>query len=462
MTIAGTDPWSYVLGSWADPPEDAWKPLPHQVPPRDLEFFVWLLLAGRGAGKTDACANHLDKHMNGPPCIPAMSGGHRAAIIAPTLGDAMDACVNGPSGLKAHNPAVKATGGIGGAHVRWPNGAEAKLFGAHTPDDIERLRAGGNRCVVWAEELAAWRYLKETWEQMTFGLRLGKHPYVMASTTPKNRPLIRSLMTDPLVRVTTASTNDNPHLDERVRKALFAAYGDTRIGRQELYAELLEDVEGALWTAEMIEHDAGHVAKADLPVMSRIVVAVDPSWGTKGDECGIVVAGLGRDGRGYVLADLSLRAPPAQWGAAVAGAYHEWEADRIVAEVNFGAEQVRMVMRTVDPSLSFKEVRASRGKQQRAEPVVALYEQRKVSHLGYLGLLEQQMLTWVPNESDFSPDRVDALVWALSELMLDKGAGEPAAPIEVPQDNAWDLDSADVGGWDIGSYGGYDAGGYGR
>lgn len=468
MTIAAFDPWAYVLGSWADPPEDAWKPLPHQVPPGDLDFLVWLLLAGRGAGKTDACAHHLNDHVNGPACIANVPGGHRPAIIAPTLGDALDACVNGPSGLKAHNPEVRAAQATGGTYVRWPNGTEGKLFGAHTPEDVERLRAGGNRCVVWAEELAAWRYLQECWQHMRFGLRLGKRPYVMASTTPKNRPLIRKLVDDPRVRVTTATTNDNPHLDERVRDDLFETYGGTRIGRQELYAELLEDVEGALWTSEMIEHDAGHVAKADLPTMTRIVVAVDPSWGTKGDECGIVVAGLGADGRGYVLADLSLRAPPAQWGAVVAGAYAEWEADRIVAEVNFGAEQVRMVMRTVDPSLSFKEVRASRGKQQRAEPVIALYEQRKVSHLGYLALLEQQMLTWVPEQSDFSPDRVDALVWALTELMLGSVNVEPAAPAEVAQENAWAMgeSTTDAGAYSYSDFGGGGddpyGGGYGR
>lgn len=428
-----------------------WEPLDYQRPPPG-DWKVWLLNAGRGTGKTDACAFAFDEHMTGPPCLPDHPGGHRAGIIAPTLGDASDACVNGPSGLKAHNPQVVERTIKGGTVVRWPNGAQARLFGAYTPDDVNRLRAGGNRCFDWYEEFAAWRQLEEAWTQAVLGLRLGPQPRAIASTTPKPRMLIKALLriagktrgdgseydlTDAsdtvrkLVEtarpgqyvVTVASTRDNPYLRADVRASYYDQYDGTRIGRQELEGEVVEEVEGALWAADLIE--SHRVLPGDAPTMRRMVVAVDPSWGTTNDECGIVVAGVGWDGRGYVLDDLSVRATPSDWGAVVRDAYRSWKADRIVAEVNFQAEQVRLVMKTVDPLLSFKEVRASRGKQQRAEPISALYEQGKVSHVGRFGLLERQMTEWVPGESEFSPDRVDALVWALTELMVD-GASGPA------------------------------------
>lgn len=444
-----------------------WVPRPHQVPPPDTELWdVWLLLAGRGAGKTDACAHEMNRHAEGPPCMPGVPGGHRMAIIAPTKGDASDACVHGPSGLVAHNPAITEVTRKGGTFVRWPNGAEAKLFGAYTKQDVERLRAGGNRCYVWAEELAAWRYLRACWNHMMFGLRLGPHPRVIASTTPKNRPHLRKLLASPSTRVSTATTDDNPHLAESVKRRLMDAYAGTRLGRQELLGEMLGDVEGALWNDELIE--ATRLLPPDEPPrMRRITVAVDPSWGTTNDECGIVVAGVGWNNRGYVLADYSIRGGPAAWAERAAEAYHAFQADRLVAEGNFQGEQVRLAMRQVqhpDGVPQFKLVNASRGKQLRAEPVVMLYEQGKVHHVGRLALLEHQMTNWVPNEpkdgeddgddagnmvtaaggadggeseqdadevmpSDFSPDRVDALVFALTDLML---GNEGPASIKRP------------------------------
>jgi len=441
-----------------------WVPRPHQVPPDpdDHSWDVWLLLAGRGAGKTDACAHEMDRHAKGPACFPGVPGGHRMAIIAPTLGDASDACVHGPSGLMAHNPTVVERTRKGGTFVSWPNGAEAKLFGAYTKQDVERLRAGGNRCFVWVEELAAWRYLRACWNHMMFGLRLGAHPRVIASTTPKNRPHLRKLIAADTTRISRATTDDNPHLDKRVRQRLLDVYAGTRLGRQELLGQMLEDVEGALWNDEMLE--TWRLLEPDEPPrMRRITVAVDPSWGTTNDECGIVVAGVGWNGHGYVLADYSIRGGPRAWAERAAEAYWTYQADRLVAEGNFQGEQVRLAMGQVQhpqgPPM-FDLVNASRGKQLRAEPVVMLYEQGKVHHVGRLTLLEHQMTTWVPTEppeetdddeagelvtqagraegdgesetdddeqlpSGFSPDRVDALVFALTDLML--GSTGPAS-----------------------------------
>lgn len=432
-----------------------WVPRPHQVPPdpSDPGWLVWLLLAGRGAGKTDACAHEMDRHAKGPPCMPGIPGGHRMAIIAPTLGDASDACVHGPSGLMAHNPTVVERTRKGGTFVTWSNGAEAKLFGAYTRQDVERLRAGGNRCFVWVEELAAWRYLRACWNHMMFGLRLGAHPRVIASTTPKNRPHLRKIIASPTTVIARATTNDNPHLAPEVRARLLKTYAGTRLGRQELLGELLEDVEGALWNDSMIEP---HRVEDQPAKLRRIVVAVDPSWGTTNDECGIIVGAKGWDDEGYVLADYSIRGGPAAWAERAVEAYHAYGADKLIAEQNFQGEQVRLAMRQVRnpqgvPPFGF--VNASRGKQLRAEPVVMLYEQGRIHHVGILPLLEHQMTTWVPKEpadkdaedaegegelvteagssegesegdedeqmpSSFSPDRVDALVFAMTDLML--------------------------------------------
>lgn len=396
---------------------------PHQIAPEG-DWWLWLLFAGRGSGKTQAGSHFVTEHVLGLPCYPSIPGGHRVAIIAPTLGDAVEACVRGPSGIKTLHPSVRMIQRAGGTDLEWPNGSVARLFGAFTPEDVERLRAGGNRCLVWAEELAAWRQLEDAWYHMELGLRLGKNPRVIGTTTPKNRKKIKELLKDPKTFVTPATTEQNPHLDTEVKARLYERYAGTRLGRQELLGELLEDVEGALWTQEMIE--AYRVKQA--PELVRIVVAVDPSWGVHGAECGIVVAGVGHDKRGYVLEDASIRATPAQWGQRVKEAYLEWKADRIVAETNFQAEQVRLVMKSVDPQLPFKELRASRGKAQRAEPIVGLYEQGKVSHVGTHAKLEQQLTEWVPppgiGASDFSPDRLDALVWALTELMVTGASSE--------------------------------------
>lgn len=391
---------------------ELWTAEPHQVAP-DTGWSVWLLLAGRGAGKTDACASFFDRYMR-------RNAGTRGAIIAPTLGDAAEACVNGPSGLKFHNPSVTLSSGAGGTHVRWANGSEAKLFGTHTREDVERLRAGGNRQIVWCEELAAWRYLEEAWEQMEFGLRMSSRPLVIASTTPKPRPLIRKLRNAATTALATATTYDNPHLPSRVKDALREKYEGTRIGRQELMGELIEEVEGALWTMEMLEQS--HVT--DHPDLTRVGVAVDPSGGDQdgNDEQGIIVAGTGVDGLAYILADRSCKLSPGGWGARAVQAWEEFGADFIVVETNYGGAMAKSTIEAAAKAMGVAGVKvevitASRGKQARAEPVAALYEQGRVKHVGVFEELELQQTQWTA-DSGWSPDRMDAAVWILTKLML--------------------------------------------
>lgn len=394
-----------------------WQPLPHQIPPDSTDWHCWLLEGGRGSGKTDGAAAYVDR------C--ATEQVIRISIIAPTLGDAVESCVNGPSGIKAHNPAVRMTGGMGGVHLLWPNGSEAKLFGAYGPEDVERLRAGGNRHLVWAEELAAWAKLKEAWDQMTFGLRLGVWPRIVASTTPKPRKPYLAIRDDPRTIRTGATTASNPHLHQGVRDDLERAYAGTRIGRQELNAEILTDVPGALWTLGMFDQ------RRPAPDLVRVVVAVDPSGGAgpENDEQGIIVAGKGIDGRGYVLADRSCKLSPDGWGRRAVQAYVDFSADRIVCEKNFGGDMAKATIeaaaRAMGVTVVVKMVTASRGKAVRAEPVAGCYERGEVTHCEPFAMLEDEMTTWTP-ESGQSPNRMDADVWALTDLLLG-----PAKMMEV-------------------------------
>jgi phage terminase large subunit-like protein len=421
-----------------------WIPYPHQVPPAG-DWLYWILMAGRGAGKTDAGAHFVNRHASGPPCFSG-GGGHRIAIGAPTLGDAASICVNGVSGLLAHNPAISfAPGSKKRAELLWPNGAQGTLFGAYAPEDVERWR-GPQHCLVWAEELAAWRYLDECWSNMRFGLRLGARPRVIATTTPKPRAKLRALLGDPRTVVSRATTDDNPHLDAEVRKELYRLYGGTRLGRQELEAELLEDVPGALWKRAQIDEQrvTGH------PDLVRVVVAVDPeaTSGEDSAETGIITVGTGwveahpvipelveahppsRHLHGYVIADDSVRGTPREWGTAAVTAYRTRRADRVVGEVNNGGEMIEFVLRTIDKNLPYRSVYASRGKATRAEPISSLYEQGLIHHVGTFPELEDQLCTWVPGESARSPDRLDALVWGFTELVI--GSIEVADEDESP------------------------------
>lgn len=404
-----------------------WTPLAHQVPPPG-GWAGWLLMAGRGAGKTDACARYITEHVKGPPCLPGPIP-HWIGIIAPTLGDAATSCYAGPSGLRAHNPDAKLVSIPGGITIRWPNGAEAKLFGAHEPEDIERLRAGGNRCLVWLEELAAWRYLDACFEQMQFGLRTGPNPRWVGSTTPKPRLLIKRLLTGKVrnITVTRATTFDNPHLPEHIREALEDAYGARQMGRQELYGDLIEADENALWTREALELNRWH---DEPPAFNKITVGVDPSGGA--GEQGIIVVGkeirkVVMDGKikmqphGYVLADRTVTMSPAGWGRKTVQAAIDFEADDICVETNFGGE---MAMATISGaaeimgvSIPVRKLIASRGKRVRAEPVAALSERGRWHHVGFFEQLEDQLCTWT-EDAGYSPDRLDACVWPGWHLKL--------------------------------------------
>jgi phage terminase large subunit-like protein len=427
-----------MLGAHIDTPR--WTPLPHQIPPPG-NWSGWALVAGRGAGKTDACAAYIDQHVNGPPCLPGAVP-HWIGIIAPTLGDAATSCFAGPSGIRAHSPGAKLTNGPGGLTVKWANGSEAKLFGAHTPEDVERLRSGGNRCAVWAEELAAWRYLEDAWDHMRFGLRVGPRPHWVASTTPKPKPLIKRLTTGGMQNVvlSTASTFDNPHLEQHIRDALEETYAGTQLGQQELLGLVMDQDENALWTRDMI--DAARIRPADLPDLMRIAVGVDPSGGA--GEQGIVVVGksglitplraVPDDGtplpsrpehHGYVLDDRTCKLPPDGWARRAVQAAIDWNADEIVCEINYGGAMAVATLRTgadaLGVNIPIRTVTATRGKAVRAQPVAALTAQGRWHHAGMFPQLEEQLVTWYP-EIGWSPDRLDAAIWPAWHLKLVRAA----------------------------------------
>jgi phage terminase large subunit-like protein len=368
----------------------------------------WLILAGRGFGKTRVGAETVRSWVRDFPLV---------NMIGATADDARDIMIEGESGILAVCPGEERPRYLPSKRrLEWPNGAKSLIF---TADEPERLR-GKQHMKLWCDELGAWRH-PEAFEQAMLGLRLGALPQAIVTTTPKPVRLIRELINDPGTVTMRGSTYDNrAHLAPGFYSRIIKRYEGTRLGRQELNAELLEDVEGALWSNAMIE--ASRVSQA--PDMSRIVVAIDPATtsGENADETGIVVAGRGVDGEAYVLRDLSCRLTANEWGTRAVRAYRELHADRIIAEVNNGGDLVEDVIRVVDRHVSYRAVHASRGKVVRAEPVSALYEQKRVHHVGVFPELETQMCSFVPDHFDGSPDRVDALVWALTDLMIDREA----------------------------------------
>ena len=292
-----------------------------------------------------------------------------------------------------------------------PNGSRIKGFSAEEPD---RLR-GPQHHGAWCDELAAWAK-PDAWDQLQFGLRLGEHPQTVITTTPRPIPVVRNLIQRDSTLVTRGSTFENKaNLAPSALAELELRYSGTRIGRQELYGEILDDVEGALWTRSMI--DDARIQKNELPPLIRIVVAIDPAVtsGENSDDTGIVVAGVTADNHYYVLDDKTCHLSPEQWARVAVTAYEDWKADRIIAETNNGGDMVELVLRNVSPNIPVTKVTASRGKRVRAEPISALYEQGRVHHVGLFGQLEDQMCQWIPDSGD-SPDRMDALVWALSQL----------------------------------------------
>lgn len=404
------------------------RPLfPHQIPPAD-PWDIWLLLGGRGAGKTEGGARYVDAHASGPACIEGPTP-HRIAVVAPSHDDAVNTCVRGETGLLQANRSIRFRPGAQlSADLTWPNGAEAALFGTFNPEDVERFR-GPQHCLVWGEEFAAWRKLDDAWDMIEFGLRLGEHPRMVLTTTPKSRARLREIMARPGTVISRAKTSDNPGLPAERRATLYARYGGTTLGRQELDAEIIDTVEGALWKREQIILRAvptrSHKTEW-VPDLVRIVVAIDPAVtsGEDSDETGIVVDGKGADGNGYTLADLSGRMDPHTWAKRAVKAYHDYGADRIVAEANNGGDLVSTVIRTIDPTVPITLVHAARGKRTRAEPVAALYEQGRWFHAEPFPELEDQMCSYTGAPGEDSPDRMDAHVWAATDLMgLTPGGG---------------------------------------
>jgi phage terminase large subunit-like protein len=403
-----------IAGALADALETDYRSRarPSQLP-LEWDWLVWLILTGRGWGKTWCASSWINEL--------AMTSICRIALIGATAPDVRDIMIEGETGVLRTAPNwCRPTYEPSKRKIEWPNGSVAHAFSAEEPD---RLR-GPQFHFGWLDELASFPNDDEVWNMFQFGLRLGQQPRCIVTTTPRPKKLIRSLLerAGKDVAVVRGNTLENAaNLAPGFLDAIQRRYGGTRLGRQEIEGQVLLDVPGALWTRDMLEkaYFAGQ-----LPVMRRVVVAVDPS-GTRGEEdsgdsVGIVVAGLGLDEKGYVLADRTCKLSPDAWGREVVRAYREFKADRVVAERNFGGAMVEHVLRTIDRNVPYREVTASRGKVQRAEPVAALYEQARVRHAGSFPELEDQACAMTSDGyvGDSSPDRLDALVWAISDLML--------------------------------------------
>lgn len=391
-----------------------------QLPPAcaagGTAWTTWLMLGGRGAGKTRAGAEWVRG-------LARAEADARIALVGETLADARAVMVEGVSGLLAvHPPERRPRYEPSKRQVIFASGAIAQLFSAEDPESLR----GPQFTAAWCDELGKWRRPQDTWDMLQFGLRLGRAPRQMVTTTPRPIPLIKALLADPRVAVTRVATRANAaNLAPSFLSAVVGRYRGTRLGRQELEAELLEDRPDSLWPRALLERCRVVAA----PPLRRVVVAVDPpaSSSAGADACGIVVAGLSEEGHAYVLADLTragLR--PLDWARRVVAAYHAHEADRIVVEVNQGGDMVEAVLAQVDRSVPVRAVRAYRGKYLRAEPVAALYEQGRVAHVGAFPALEDEMSDFGADglSGGASPDRVDALVWALTDLCL-KAPPEP-------------------------------------
>lgn len=405
-------PWMFEF--WA---------LPHQLPPEGV-WRTWVIMGGRGAGKTRAGAEWVRSEVEGPgPTDPGRSS--RVALVGETVDQAREVMVFGDSGILACSPPDrKPQWEATRKRLVWPNGAVAQVFSAHEP---EALR-GPQFDAAWVDELAKWKKAGETWDMLQFALRLGRHPRQVVTTTPKNVATLKAIVGNPTTVVTHAPTIANKaHLAASFLDEVYARYGGQSLGRQELDGEIVEDLDGALWTAEMIE--GAQEAAVDVGDLTRIVVAVDPPTTARvgSDACGIVVVGArvtgpSREWRAVVLEDASVKgASPDQWARAAVAAADRHGADRVVVEVNQGGDMVEGVLRGVDSLLPVRKVTATRGKHVRAEPVAALYEQGRVKHVRGLGALEEQLMqmTVTGFQGKGSPDRLDALVWALTDLIVE-------------------------------------------
>ena len=388
--------------TWLKHHWEFWARPEQMAPPGD--WFVWLLRSGRGFGKTRTGAEWVRQRVQ--------QGFKRLALVGQTKADVRDTMVElGDSALlnvypKWARPMYESSK----RRIVWPNGAVAVIYSGDEPDQLR----GPQHDSAWVDELAKFRYPDETWSNLLLGLRIGANPQVVVTTTPRPIKLIRELRTKPSTIDSQYPTDANiANLSPTYIKMVIDPMRGTRLGRQEISGEMLEDTPGALWTLGNIEANRRPL----YPQMVRVVVGVDPTATTTGDAAGIVAAGLGVDGHGYVLSDHSVQGSPNTWGSRAVTSYHLNRADRVVAEVNNGGEMVEQTLRVVDPSVAYKGVWASRGKRTRAEPVAALYERGLIHHVGSFSELESELTTWTPEDSA-SPNRMDALVWALTELFL--------------------------------------------
>ncbi len=390
-----------------------------QLPPRG-DWHTWLVLGGRGAGKTRTGAEWVRGMALGLPGFSDKPVG-RIALVGETLEDVRSVMIEGASGLLAIHPRNERPHYETSKRLlTWPNGSIAQMFSGNRPDGLR----GPQFEAAWCDELCKWRYPQETWDMLQFSLRLGQQPRQIVTTTPRPIALLKQLVKSEGLHIDRSTTRLNKDfLAPGFVKRISEQFGGTRLGRQELEAEILDDRLDALWHRGQLDQ----LRRCQAPELICIVVAVDPPVTSheKSDACGIIVAGLCEQGRGYVLCDETLRkASPLKWARAAVAAYHRFEADRIVAEVNQGGEMVETVIRQIERSVAITSVRATRGKYIRAEPVAALYEQGRVHHVGSLPLLEDELCDFGPGglTSGKSPDRLDALVWALTDLMLFGGA----------------------------------------
>jgi phage terminase large subunit-like protein len=381
---------------------------PKQLAPPG-NWTTWLLRAGRGFGKTRVGAEWVRG------LVETETSG-RIALVGATASDTRDIMVEGESGIMACSPPwFRPKFEPAKRRLTWPNGAIAVLY---TADEPERLR-GPQHDAAWADEIMAWRFMQEAYDNLQFGLRLGQHPRQLITSTPKPLKLLREIEADPNTVVTIGTTYENrDNLAPTFLSKVITKYEGTRLGRQELDAEILDDNPSALWKRADIEK--GRITKDKMPTMRRIVVSNDPkvSSDPNSNEWGLIIGGLGEDGHAYVFDDRSLDKSTHACGEAAVKAYKDFNADRLVAEVNNGGDLVEDLMRSIDPNVSYRGVHASKGKFSRAEPVAALYEQGRVHHVGTFGALEDQMCDYDPTTAKRSPDRMDALVWLITELML--------------------------------------------
>ena len=385
---------------------DFWARPQQKIPKGD--WSTWLILSGRGWGKTRTGAETVKQWVE--------DGVKRIALVAETPADARDAMIEGESGiLNVFPPDKKPIYESSKRRVTFHTGATAIIYSGANPDQLR----GPQHEKAWCDELAAWDYPEETWSNLDMGLRLGDNPQTVVTTTPRPIKIITELLEEDSTYLTKGSTYDNKaNVSEKFIKKMEQRYEGTRLGRQELYAEVLTDNPGALWSYDMFNY------MKEIPQLSRVVVAIDPAVTSndKSDETCIIVAGRDKQGLGYVLDDYTCRKSPNEWATIAIRAYQKYEADYVVAEVNQGGDMIKSILSSQSKNIPYKQVRATRGKQVRAQPVSMLYEQGKIFHKKSFKELEDQLCSWSPEDKD-SPDRLDALVWGFTELLVDNSQG---------------------------------------